>query len=85
MQYYAIFDTNGNRITTYVEGIHSDIPSNALEITEEEQNLYCTGQYIHDMVSGKPILKPPYVPSTEEKLTQLDAEYQPRFADYLKL
>jgi hypothetical protein len=88
MQYYAIFDTNGNRVTTYVEGIHENIPSEALEITEEEQKLYCTGEYIRDWVSGKPILKLPYVPTKEEiktqKLTQLNTEYQPQFAELSK-
>jgi hypothetical protein len=83
MKYYAIFDTNGSRITTYVEGIYENIPTEAIEITEEEQNLYCTGEYIRDMTTGKPVKKPVYVPTSEEikqqKLDELDSAYNPKF------
>ena len=31
------------------------------------------------METGKPMEKPPYVPTAEEKLAMLDAEYQQKF------
>lgn len=57
MKYLATFDEKGNRITTYVEGIHDNIPEIAIEITEEEQVLYATNNYIRSD-DGKPIEKP---------------------------
>jgi len=55
MTYLATFNPDGSRITTYVSDIHSDIPSDAIEITEDDQNLYASNQYIRDMTTGKPI------------------------------
>jgi hypothetical protein len=74
MKYYAIFDTEGNRLTTYVDEIHGDnIPKEAIEITAEEQNLYCTNEYIRDE-NGRPKKKPVYVPTNEELLSQIRAK-----------
>lgn len=73
--YYALFDNQGNRITTYVEGIHETIPAEAIAITEEEQQLYCTGEYMRGE-DGKPVKRPAYVPALKElkanKLQQVD-------------
>lgn len=73
--YYAIFDSQGNRLTTYVEGLHESIPAEAIPITEEEQALYITGEYIRDMETGLPVHRP-LTPSIEAiksaKLVELD-------------
>lgn len=65
MKYYALFDEQGNRVTTYIEGIHETIPREAIAITEEEQNLYATNQYIRGE-DGKPVKRPAYVPTLEK-------------------
>lgn len=46
--------------------------------------LYCGNssdgkEYVRNMKSGEPMEKPPYVPTAEEKLAMLDAEYQQKF------
>ena len=76
---YALFDEMGNRITTYVEGIHNDIPIGVIEISDEDQNLYVTNEYIRGE-DGKPQKKPVYIPTTEEFLTAIRAERN-RFLD----
>ncbi|HMM20644.1 MAG TPA: hypothetical protein PKA10_07875 [Selenomonadales bacterium] len=77
--YKAIFDDQGNRLTTYVEGLHADIPAEAIPITEEEQALYVTGEYIRDMETGQPMRKPIPQPTPEElqqaSLDALDEKY----------
>lgn len=65
MKYFARFNESGERITTYVEGVHDDIPSDAIEITEEEQVLYATNNYIRSD-DGKPIEKPITTPEPLE-------------------
>jgi hypothetical protein len=89
MKYFAEFDVNGERITSYVadgmpyteRDIHKNFP-NAIEISEEDQSQYVTGKYYRG-ASGKPIEIPVYVPTAEEikqqNLSSLDAEYQPQF------
>ncbi|MCM0757336.1 hypothetical protein M7775_01980 [Sporomusa sphaeroides DSM 2875] len=90
MKYFAEFDADGNRTAGYVADgkpyIEDDIRMlfpNAVEIPEEDQALYANvaGQYIRDPETTRPVLKSQYVPTVEEKLTNLDAEYQPQFAD----
>lgn len=85
MRYFALFNESGNRITSFVEGVHFEvkpgyeifgtddnneqvavgwepeqvsppIPDEFIEITEEEQHLYATNQYIRG-TDGKPMLK----------------------------
>lgn len=74
--YYAIFKDNGERITTYIPGINCDAPpEGAILISEEDQELYATNQYIRDATTGKPILKPPYIPTKTEQIVELNAEY----------
>lgn len=81
-KYYAKFD-NGERETSIVEGIHFTNDEELQEylnqgfvtISEQEQALYCTGEYVQDE-DGKPVKRPAYVPTLEElkpaKLLLLD-------------
>lgn len=82
--YLATFDDQGYRKTSYVVGLHKDIPSDAIPISDEEQALYVTNKYYRG-ADGKPIEIPPYVPTEDEikqqQLDALDAEYQPQFAE----
>jgi hypothetical protein len=86
--YLAKFDTNGNRITSIAEGIHFEteedkqtyITDGFIEISDDDQQLYVTNEYIRG-TDGVPQKKPEYIPTTEEKLAALDAEYQPQFAE----
>lgn len=56
MRYFATFKENGERITTYVEGLHKIIPEDAIEISEEDQHLYATNEYIRGE-DGNPVKK----------------------------
>ena len=56
MKYYAQFNEGGIRITTFVEGLHNDIPAEAILISEEEQALYAGGNYKRNMETGTPEL-----------------------------
>lgn len=56
--YYATFDEQGNRITSYHTRVHKDIPSDAIPISDADQALYVTGEYIRDAENGKPIKRP---------------------------
>ncbi|SEJ60379.1 Phage tail assembly chaperone protein [Propionispira arboris] len=75
MKYLAKFDASGNRITSIVKGIHFEtdeekqkyIDSGFIEISDEDQELYATNEYIQG-TDGKPQKKSPYVPTVEEKL-----------------
>ena len=90
MKYFAEFDGNGERKAGYVadgmpyseEDIREQFPQ-AVEISAEDQALYVSNNYIRAPETGKPVERPPYVPSREEILTQellaLDTEYQPQF------
>jgi hypothetical protein len=89
MKYFAEFDSNGFRKTSYVadgmpyteEEIRQRFPD-FVEISEEDQNLYVTGKYYRG-ADGKPVEITAYVPTAEEikqqELSKLDAEYQPQF------
>ncbi|HWR42555.1 hypothetical protein [Sporomusa sp.] len=68
IRYKAAFDLQGNRLASYHTDIHTYIPPEAIEISEEDQNLYATNDYIRDMTTGKPVEKPAYVPTTEDKI-----------------
>ncbi len=70
--YLATFDGQGNRITSYVVGIHTDIPANAVQISDEDQAKYATNDYMRG-ADGKPVKRPAYVPTlTEEKIKKWD-------------
>ncbi|WP_371378955.1 tail fiber assembly protein [Sporomusa aerivorans] len=64
----------GTVITGYNDDTFEGVPDGYVAITEDEQNLYATGQYIRDMETGKPVPKPEYVPTAEEKLTAIRAK-----------
>lgn len=92
--YYALFDSEGNRITSIVEGVHftitpgyeiygeengeqivigwesqtiePPIPEGYIAISDEDQRLYATNEYIRDQVTGKPVKKPANVPTLAE-------------------
>lgn len=64
------------RIVGYTdETIEPPIPADYIEITEEEQVLYCNG-YIRDPITGKPVPAPPYIPTESDmraaKLAQIN-------------
>ena len=84
--YLATFDSQGRRITSYVVGMHKDIPSDAVQISDEDQSLYVTGNY-YRTTEGTPALIPEYVPTVAENKTAeinvIDAKYALIYADYL--
>jgi len=63
MTYYAQFNPDGSRITSYHSDIHTNIPTDVIEISDEDQDTYANGGYVRDMATGKPI---PYVPKPDE-------------------
>ena len=73
MRYFAKFDEQGNRITSIVEGVHFNddetlqeyVKDGFVEITEEEQNLYQTNEYVRG-TDGKPQKKPAVEPVPQE-------------------
>jgi hypothetical protein len=71
--YKATFNPDGTRITSYVEGLHTDIPADAIEISDEDQELYATNQYKRGS-DGKPVKIPPHIPTTDELLTTIRAK-----------
>jgi hypothetical protein len=90
--YLCKFDEAGKRIATVLKGIHFKskeekqkyIDQGYIETSDEDYAFYVgnkgTGKngtgYIRDSQTGKPISAPPYVPTKEEKLAQLETEYQ---------
>jgi hypothetical protein len=90
-KYLCKFDDEGYRHETYLSCEYSDeqkaemIAKGFVEIDEEEWALYCEdggNKYIR--VDGKPTLAPPHVPTKEEKLAQLEAEYEQESAELEK-
>lgn len=43
--YLATFRADGTRITSYVVGLHKDMPADAIPISDEDQALYVTDKY----------------------------------------
>jgi hypothetical protein len=87
-KYLCKFDAKGYRRETYLSCEYTEeakadmIAKGFVEIDEDEWNYYVgnhgmgnngTG-YIR--VNGKPVPAPPYTPTKEEKLAQLESEYQ---------
>ena len=58
MKYFATFDNQGNVTGHYCEEIHSNIPSDAVEISTQEWELSCQGKIIRDIKNKKWNLKP---------------------------
>lgn len=89
-KYLCKFDEKGYRHETYLSCEYNDeqkqemFDNGFVEIDEEEWNYYVGNKgmgdngtgYIRDPQTGKPISAPPYVPTKEEKLARLEAEYQ---------
>lgn len=76
------------KITSYTEEkFEPPIPEGYIEISEQDQKLYQTNEYIRGK-NGKPKKKPPYVPSAEElkkqQLAQLESDYQTAVAELQK-
>lgn len=96
--YLCKFDENGYRTSTVVEGIHykTDAKKQAyladgyIETSDEDYQYYVgnmgTGAngtgYIRGE-DGKPTDAPAYVPTAEEQLAQLDAQYDADKADIM--
>ena len=68
MAYSALFNELGYRITTFDTRLNypNGIPKEAIEITDEEQELYATGLYMRDVVTALPVLIPEQGPTLEE-------------------
>lgn len=69
------------------EKFEPPIPEGYIEISEQDQKLYQTNNYVRGK-NGKPKKKPPYVPSAEElkqqQLAQLEREYQSAVSELQK-
>jgi hypothetical protein len=86
--YLAKFDTDGNRITSVLEGVHFStdeekqkyIDDGFIETSDEDQELYITNNYIRS-TDGKPQEKPEYVPTAEEKLASIRSKRNRLLAD----
>ena len=69
----------------YEDGSYDEFDlTDYIETSYEDYMLYCGNspdgkEYIRNMETGEPMEKPPYVPTAEEKLAMLDAEYQQKF------
>jgi hypothetical protein len=90
--YLCKFDETGRRTSTVAEGIHfkADAEKQAylddgyIETSDEDYQYYVgnmgagangTG-YVRDAETGKPVDAPAYVPSKEEQLADLDAQFR---------
>ena len=77
-KYYAKFRENGERETSIVYNAHfcnaeelqTYLDQGFEPITDEDQAFYATNQYIRG-VDKRPIPKPPYIPTNEEKLAAI--------------
>lgn len=71
----------------YGDGSYDELDlTDYIETSYEDYMLYCCNspdgkEYVRNMETGEPMVKPPYVPTAEEKLAMLDAEYQQKFDD----
>ncbi|HWR09894.1 tail fiber assembly protein [Sporomusa sp.] len=80
-KHYVKFRENGERETSIAFNVHFRteeelqpyLDQGFIPITDEEQALYATNQYIRG-ADKKPVAKPPHVPTTEEKMTIIRAE-----------
>lgn len=90
-KYLCRFDNEGYRRETYLSCQYTEeakadmIAKGFVEIDEDEWKLYCEdggNKYIR--IDGRPTLAPPHVPSKEELLAQLEAEYGQESAELEK-
>ena len=87
-KYLCKFDEQGYRQETYLSCEYNDeqktkmIEDGYVEITQDEWEYYVGNKGEGDngtgyiRVDGKPVSAPPYVPTKEEKLAELESEYQ---------
>lgn len=76
--HYAKFDAQGERITSIVQGINfyddnglqKYIDDGFIKISDADQALYATNNYIRDTKTGRPILRPVNVPTVQEVANQ---------------
>ncbi|SDN11951.1 Phage tail assembly chaperone protein [Dendrosporobacter quercicolus] len=79
--YYAKFNGKNERETSIALSVHFTneeelqpyLDQGFVSITDEEQALYATNQYTRGE-DGKPVKKPPYAPTTEEKMAAIRAK-----------
>lgn len=79
-KHYARFNENGERETSIAYNVHFTnekelqpyLDQGFIPISDEEQAMYATNQYLRG-VDGNPAEKPPYVPTTEEKMATIRA------------
>lgn len=95
-KYLCKFDTNGKRQETYLSCEYNDEQKQEMfdrgfvEIDEDEWSYYVGNKGMGDngtgyiRVDGKPVSAPPYVPTKEEKLAQLEYEYEQESAELEK-
>lgn len=89
MKYFAKFNTEGNRVTSIAEGVHFSTAAELkkytddgfIEISEADQELYASNKYIRDAESGKPITRPPDMPTTEDKAKAISTQYAKEIAE----
>lgn len=53
--YKILFNEDGYRVTSYHTDIHTDIPIEAIQVSDEVQELYATNEYKRDLITGLPI------------------------------
>ena len=88
-KYLCKFDNDGRRGETYLSCEYTEEQKKAMiadgfvEISEEDWDYYVGNRgagdngtgYVRDAKTGKPVSAPAHVPTKEEKLAQLDAQY----------
>lgn len=70
--YYGIFDANGRPTAFYNDEIHSDIPAEAVAITDDQWQVLLDGE--HAFVQGAVVQYTPPSPSNEILLERLRNE-----------
>ena len=90
-KYIHVIDADGNRITSIVDNMLAPIGESALieqaKIQYPNANAYIYGgddmlnQFLSGKiyVNGQMVEPPPYVPTKEDKINAIKAEYEPRF------
>lgn len=91
MNYVFVLDKNGVRQTSYVVGVHADTleeveqlakqtypTSTILNGDSEMQAQFTSGKcYVNRKFVDPPVVE--YIPTKEEKINAIKAEYEPRF------
>jgi hypothetical protein len=77
--YKVVFDKDGNRIASYHTDVHTDIPVEAIEISDEDQALYTTNEYFRG-ADGKPVKKSQQSPTAQQQYAAINVEYSAKQA-----